>query len=209
MQLAAWSENAGEVGAAIGSVLMARGAPPPPLELAGTPPRVRQTDPRDGDPQRHPRTRSPATGSATTCTRRSRERKHSPRRAPTSSTSAVRAPGLPASREEVSADVEMARVLPVIRALAGTAPRPDQHRHAQGGGGCGGPGRGCADRQRRLGAPRRSRHGRRDRGSSGNRGGRHAQPARDRVRRPARGRVPRACARAWRSPRRPVSLRPR
>ena len=35
MQLAAWSEKAGEVGAAIGSVLMARGAPPPPLELPG------------------------------------------------------------------------------------------------------------------------------------------------------------------------------
>ena len=35
MQLAAWSDNAGEVGAAIGAVLMARGAPPPPLELPG------------------------------------------------------------------------------------------------------------------------------------------------------------------------------
>jgi dihydropteroate synthase len=35
MQLAAWSENTGEVGAAIGSVLMARGAPPPPVEAGG------------------------------------------------------------------------------------------------------------------------------------------------------------------------------
>src|SRR4029077_17667320 len=35
MQLAAWSENAAEVGAAIGSVLMARGGPPPPLAVAG------------------------------------------------------------------------------------------------------------------------------------------------------------------------------
>ncbi len=35
MQLAAWSHNTGEVGAAIASVLMARGAPPPPLELPG------------------------------------------------------------------------------------------------------------------------------------------------------------------------------
>ncbi|HEV3274486.1 MAG TPA: dihydropteroate synthase [Candidatus Dormibacteraeota bacterium] len=34
-QLAAWSENAAEVGAAIGSVLMSRGGPPPPLEVAG------------------------------------------------------------------------------------------------------------------------------------------------------------------------------
>jgi dihydropteroate synthase len=34
-QLAAWSENAAEVGAAIGSVLMSRGGPPPPLEFAG------------------------------------------------------------------------------------------------------------------------------------------------------------------------------
>lgn len=35
MQLAAWSDNAGEVGAAIGSVLMARGGPPPPVEVTG------------------------------------------------------------------------------------------------------------------------------------------------------------------------------
>jgi dihydropteroate synthase len=35
MQLAAWSDNAGEVGAAIGAVLMARGGPPPPVEVAG------------------------------------------------------------------------------------------------------------------------------------------------------------------------------
>jgi dihydropteroate synthase len=34
MQLAAWSDNAGDVGAAIGSVLMARGGPPPPVEAA-------------------------------------------------------------------------------------------------------------------------------------------------------------------------------
>src|SRR5580692_10797995 len=35
MQLAAWSDNAGEVGAAIGAVLMARGGPPPPVEVPG------------------------------------------------------------------------------------------------------------------------------------------------------------------------------
>jgi dihydropteroate synthase len=35
MQLSAWSDNAGEVGAAIGAVLMARGGPPPPLEVGG------------------------------------------------------------------------------------------------------------------------------------------------------------------------------
>ena len=35
MQLAAWSDNAGEVGAAIGAVLMARGGFPPPVELPG------------------------------------------------------------------------------------------------------------------------------------------------------------------------------
>jgi dihydropteroate synthase len=34
-QLAAWSETTAEVGAAIGSVLMSRGGPPPPLEVAG------------------------------------------------------------------------------------------------------------------------------------------------------------------------------
>lgn len=33
MRLAAWSDNTGEVGAAIAAVLVARGAPPPPLEL--------------------------------------------------------------------------------------------------------------------------------------------------------------------------------
>src|SRR5579863_2236624 len=35
MHLAAWSDNAGEVGAAIGAVLMARGGAPPPLEVPG------------------------------------------------------------------------------------------------------------------------------------------------------------------------------
>jgi dihydropteroate synthase len=35
MQLGAWSDNTGEVGAAIGAVLMARGGPPPPIELPG------------------------------------------------------------------------------------------------------------------------------------------------------------------------------
>jgi dihydropteroate synthase len=35
MRLAAWSDNTGEVGAAIAAVLMARGAPPPPLEVPG------------------------------------------------------------------------------------------------------------------------------------------------------------------------------
>ncbi len=35
MRLAAWSDNTGEVGAAIAAVLMARGAPPPPLDVPG------------------------------------------------------------------------------------------------------------------------------------------------------------------------------
>ena len=35
LRLAAWSDNTGEVGAAIAAVLVARGAPPPPLELPG------------------------------------------------------------------------------------------------------------------------------------------------------------------------------
>ena len=35
MRLAAWSDNTGEVGVAIAAVLVARGAPPPPLELPG------------------------------------------------------------------------------------------------------------------------------------------------------------------------------
>jgi hypothetical protein len=34
-QLAAWSDRTGEVGAAIRAVLVARGTPPPPLEVAG------------------------------------------------------------------------------------------------------------------------------------------------------------------------------
>jgi dihydropteroate synthase len=35
MHLAAWSDNAGEVGAAIGAVLMSRGGAPPPVEVPG------------------------------------------------------------------------------------------------------------------------------------------------------------------------------
>jgi dihydropteroate synthase len=123
MQLAAWSGNAGEVGAAIGSVLIARGAPPPPLEVAGhrlefgkrtlvmgilnvTPDSFSGDGVGDNLLAAVTRARSLAEGGADVVdvggesTRPSR------------------------NREEVSAEVEMARVLPVIRELSGRLPVP-------------------------------------------------------------------------------------
>jgi len=117
MQLAAWSENAGEVGAAIGSVLMARGAPPPPLEVGGhrlefgrrtlvmgilnvTPDSFSGDGVGDDVPAAVARAQALAEAGADVVdiggesTRPSR------------------------TREPVSAEVEMARVLPVIRELA-------------------------------------------------------------------------------------------
>ena len=123
MQLAAWSDNAGEVGAAIGSVLIARGAPPPPLEVAGhrlefgkrtlvmgilnvTPDSFSGDGVGDNLLAAVTRARSLAEAGADVVdvggesTRPSR------------------------NREEVSAEVEMARVLPVIRELSGWLPVP-------------------------------------------------------------------------------------
>jgi dihydropteroate synthase len=123
MELAAWSDNAGEVGAAIGSVLMARGGPPPPLVAAGhrlefgkrtlvmgilnvTPDSF--SGDGVGDDVAAAVTRALALVDAGAdvvdiggeSTRPSR------------------------TREEVSAAVEMSRVLPVIRELAGRLPVP-------------------------------------------------------------------------------------
>jgi dihydropteroate synthase len=123
MQLAAWSDHAGEVGAAIGSVLMARGAPPPPLELPGhrlefgkrtlvmgilnvTPDSFAGDGVGNDVHAAVARAEALAEAGADVVdiggesTRPSRV------------------------REEVSADVELARVVPVIRALSGRLPVP-------------------------------------------------------------------------------------
>ena len=118
MLLAAWSEHAGEVGAAIGSVLMARGGPPPPLEGRGfrlefgkrtlvmgivnvTPDSFSGDGVDDDVAAAVARAHSLVEAGADVVdiggesTRPSR------------------------TREEVSAELEMSRVLPVIRELAG------------------------------------------------------------------------------------------
>ncbi|HVC42813.1 MAG TPA: dihydropteroate synthase [Candidatus Saccharimonadales bacterium] len=123
MRLAAWSENAGEVGAAIGSVLMARGGPPPPLEVTGhrlefgsrtlvmgilnvTPDSFSGDGVGDDIPGAVARALSLADEGADVIdiggesTRPSR------------------------SREEVSAEIELSRVLPVVRVLSERLPVP-------------------------------------------------------------------------------------
>jgi dihydropteroate synthase len=123
MELAAWSENAAEVGAAIGSVLMDRGGPPPPLSVSGhrlefgkrtlvmgilnvTPDSFSGDGVGDDVPAAVARAQSLAEAGADVVdvggesTRPSR------------------------TRDEVTAEVEMARVLPVIRELAGRLPVP-------------------------------------------------------------------------------------
>lgn len=123
MELAAWSENAGEVGAAIGAVLMARGGPPPPLLAGGhrlefgrrtlvmgilnVTPDSFSGDGVGGDvPTAVARAHSLAGEGADIVdiggesTRPSR------------------------TRQEVGAEEEMARVLPVIRELKGELPVP-------------------------------------------------------------------------------------
>jgi dihydropteroate synthase len=123
MQLASWSENAAEVGAAIGSVLMARGGPPAPVELPGhrldfgkrtlvmgilnvTPDSFSGDGVGDDLPAAVARAHALAEAGADIVdiggesTRPSR------------------------NREEVSAEAEIARVLPVIRELAGSLPVP-------------------------------------------------------------------------------------
>jgi len=123
MQLAAWSESAGEVGAAIGSVLTARGAPPPPLEVADhrlefgkrtlvmgilnvTPDSFSGDGVADDVQAAVSRAEGLAAAGADIVDVGGESTRPSP------------------SREAVSPDVEMARVLPVIRELSGRLPVP-------------------------------------------------------------------------------------
>jgi len=123
MQLAAWSDNTGEVGAAIAAVLMARGAPPPPLELPGhrlefgkrtlvmgilnvTPDSFSGDGVGDDVTAAVNRAQSLAAGGADIVDVGGESTRPSN------------------TRNEVSADVEMARVLPVIRELAARLPVP-------------------------------------------------------------------------------------
>jgi dihydropteroate synthase len=123
MQLAAWSDNAGDVGAAIAAVLMARGAPPPPLEVPGhrlefgkrtlvmgilnvTPDSFSGDGVGDDLSAAVDRAQSLAAAGADIVDIGGESTRPSK------------------SREEVSAEVEMARVLPVIRELAGHLPVP-------------------------------------------------------------------------------------
>jgi dihydropteroate synthase len=123
MQLAAWSDNAGEVGAAIAAVLMARGAPPPPLEVPGhrlefgkrtlvmgilnvTPDSFSGDGVGDDLTAAVNRAQSLAAAGADIVDIGGESTRPSK------------------TREEVSPEVEMARVLPVIRELAGHLPVP-------------------------------------------------------------------------------------
>jgi dihydropteroate synthase len=122
-QLAAWSDQAGEVGAAIGSVLMARGAPPPPLEVAGhrlefgkrtlvmgilnvTPDSFSGDGVGDDLVAAVTRAEALAEAGADVVDIGGESTRPSP------------------NRQEISAKVEMARVVPVIRELAGRLPVP-------------------------------------------------------------------------------------
>lgn len=122
MQLAAWSDNAGEVGAAIGSALMARGGPPPPLEVPGhrlefgkrtlvmgilnVTPDSFSGDGVDDVSAAVARAEALAAEGADVVDIGGESTRPSQ------------------TREEVSAAEEMARVLPVIRELAGRLPVP-------------------------------------------------------------------------------------
>ena len=123
MQLAAWSDNTGEVGAAIAAVLMARGAPPPPLELPGhrlefgkrtlvmgilnvTPDSFSGDGVGDDVTAAVNRAQSLAAEGADIVDVGGESTRPSK------------------TRDEVSADVEMARVLPVIRELTARLPIP-------------------------------------------------------------------------------------
>jgi dihydropteroate synthase len=123
MQLAAWSDNAGEVGAAIAAVLMACGAPPPPLEVPGhrlefgkrtlvmgilnvTPDSFSGDGVGDDLTAAVDRAQSLAAAGADIVDIGGESTRPSK------------------TREEVSPEVEMARVLPVIRQLAGHLPVP-------------------------------------------------------------------------------------
>jgi dihydropteroate synthase len=123
MELAAWSDNTGEVGAAIAEVMMARGAPPPPLELPGhrlefgkrtlvmgiinvTPDSFSGDGVGDDVAKAVDLAQALAAEGANIVDVGGESTRPSKR------------------REEVSADVEMARVLPVISELAGRLPVP-------------------------------------------------------------------------------------
>jgi dihydropteroate synthase len=123
MQLAAWSDNAGEVGAAIGSVLISRGAPPPPLEVPGhrlefgkrtlvmgilnvTPDSFSGDGVGDDVHAAVTRAQALAEAGADVVDIGGESTRPS------------------SNREELSTDVEMARVLPVIRALSRRLPVP-------------------------------------------------------------------------------------
>ena len=118
MRLAAWSDNTGEVGAAIAAVLMARGAPPPPLEVPGhrlefgrrtlvmgilnvTPDSFSGDGVGDDLSAAVNRAKSLAADGADIVDVGGESTRPSK------------------TREAVSAEIEMARVLPVIRELAG------------------------------------------------------------------------------------------
>jgi dihydropteroate synthase len=122
-QLAAWSDRTAEVGAAIGAALMARGTPPPPLVLPGgrlmfgertlvmgilnvTPDSFSGDGVGDDIDAAVARAHSLADEGADIVDIGGESTRPS------------------AQRQPVPVDVEMARVLPVIRALAGRLPVP-------------------------------------------------------------------------------------
>jgi dihydropteroate synthase len=122
-QLAAWSDRTGEVGAAIGSVLIARGAPPAPLEVSGhrlvfgertlvmgilnvTPDSFSGDGVGDDVDAAVARAHSLAQDGADIVDIGGESTRPS------------------AQRQPVPVDVELARVLPVIQALAGRLPVP-------------------------------------------------------------------------------------
>jgi dihydropteroate synthase len=122
-QLAAWSDRTGEVGAAIGSVLIARGTPPAPLEVPGhrlvfgertlvmgilnvTPDSFSGDGVGDDLEAAVARAHSLAQDGADIVDIGGESTRPS------------------AQRQPVPVDVELARVLPVIRALAGRLPVP-------------------------------------------------------------------------------------
>ena len=148
---------------------MARGTPPPPLEISGPPPRLRRAHARDGNPQCH----------AGFVLRRRRRRRR--RRCRATRACSLQEEGADIidiggestrpskTREEVSVGGRDGSRHPGDPRARGPADGPDQHRHAQGRRrGCGARSR-RGHRQRRLGTARRPGHGRRRRCASGDR----------------------------------------
>ena len=109
------------------------------------------------------------------------------------------------TREEVSAEVELARVLPVIRELAGRLTVPisiDTRKSAVAAAALGAGAVIVNDVWGLRGDPR---HGRGDRRSPRNGGRRHAQPASEPTTATSWRTSASDCARVWRSPRRQAS----